>query len=638
MICRLPERARLLCRTWCVLLACCLTAGSAARGQDSGRPGQSQHLPVPGPPPGIDDRLVPVNWWNVIILVNANSPASIEVAKMYREFYPGIADDQVLYLGGLRDCASLSAGPQDEILTRAEFENLIAEPLRDYLWATGRIDSTYILLTTAGIPYRIEDTAAELADVIMPAGSNPYLTASARNRVNAASVEAELAVLWQIDPDPALAASSRMPINGRVVNPYQGYRSGIKRWAGLRDMLGRRVTFRWATMGWIPKSPLIEGLRNTTPPGFSAYSRRMSPADIYLVARLDGPRAAGEYPVFAVRRMLERSAAATNPAFKRFVGYNPQKSVVVVDHTPAPPAPAGLATTYIFNFPPQYDLLIQSIHPVPPGAEEYLDAWNEANHFVQTVRLLSESQPPEYARSLTTASSGLGAQVLWDDTAAMLSSAHLPQGSGIISLQTFGKNANDGCTATYLLTDGPGGGPLFRCAPGAVFTSLESFNYLTLFTSVATSQGKVAEFIAMGGTAAIGHSFEPEWSATIQGEFLIANLLRDDNRDGLGDLSFVEAAYSAIPYLSWSEVVLGDPLMRLRHGPGGLVRIEPSPGDVDGDGLVGFGDLSLVLAAFGNVLGDPLYYVPADQTQDGVVDGADLSLMLNCYGTVYPQP
>ena len=36
---------------------------------------------------------------------------------------------------------------------------------------------------------------------------------------------------------------------------------------------------------------------------------------------------------------------------------------------------------------------------------------------------------------------------------------------------------------------------------------------------------------------------------------------------GSADLSFVEPAYTAIPYLSWAEVVLGDPLMRLRLAP-----------------------------------------------------------------------
>jgi len=81
---------------------CCAVFVAAGRGQEANPdwPDRGQIWDIPKPPPGIDDRFVPVNWWNVVILVNADSPASIEVAKMYREFYPGIADEQVLYLDG----------------------------------------------------------------------------------------------------------------------------------------------------------------------------------------------------------------------------------------------------------------------------------------------------------------------------------------------------------------------------------------------------------------------------------------------------------------------------------------------------------------------------------------------------------
>ena len=51
-------------------------------------------------------------------------------------------------------------------------------------------------------------------------------------------------------------------------------------------------------------SPRIEGEFDSQ--GFSAVDRRMCPADIYLVARLDGPRPQGKYPIFAVRDMLEQ--------------------------------------------------------------------------------------------------------------------------------------------------------------------------------------------------------------------------------------------------------------------------------------------------------------------------------------------
>ena len=65
---------------------------------------------------------------HVLLLVNGDSPVSVHVAKMYRQYHPGIANEQVLVLSGLSDCASPSATAADEIITRQEFESLIAQP------------------------------------------------------------------------------------------------------------------------------------------------------------------------------------------------------------------------------------------------------------------------------------------------------------------------------------------------------------------------------------------------------------------------------------------------------------------------------------------------------------------------------
>ena len=50
--------------------------------------------------------------------------------------------------------------------------------------------------------------------------------------------------------------------------------------------------------------------------------------------------------------------------------------------------------------------------------------------------------------------------------------------------------------------------------------------------------------------------------------------------------------------------------------------------DLDGDGFVGPGDLSVVLASWGECRG-----YPADLSDDGVVDGSDLAAMLAAWGT-----
>jgi hypothetical protein len=352
---------------------------------------------------------------------------------------------------------------------------------------------------------------------------------------------------------------------------------------------------------------------------------------------LDGPRASGQYPVFSVRKMLERSAAVSNPRYRGFVGYASSKGVVVIDHTPMPPAGGNLAATNIYNFPPVVDHLDQPLFPTPPGAD-YPGApatWSQADHYARLYLWLTGLVAPTATTVQTATTFGFGGKVLWDYTAAWPSSAAFPAGAGAVALLTGGRNSNDGRPATYLTTGGPNGGPLVTCVPGAIFASVESFNAVTFFTSTSTSQAKIAEFIGIGGSGAIGHAFEPELGATVQGDFVVENLMRDDDHNGLGDLCWAEAAFSGVPYLSWSEVVIGDPLMRLRTGPGAIVSLDARPGDVDGDNTVSYNDMFVLLGSYGATIGQPAYYVPADLTQDGVVDGEDLTLVLTNYGVTY---
>jgi hypothetical protein len=565
---------------------------------------------------------------NVLLLVNHNSPTSRSIADLYRRFHPGIADEQVVYLNGLTDSASLQATPADEILTREQYNMYIAQPVRQHLVAHGLVNQVYCLITTAGLPYRIEDTNPNLDQVIYPAGSDANLTLNYRNEVDAASVESELALLWQTDP--GLSSGHRAPIQNRIVNPYQGYQSPISVWSSTRDLLNRRGTFTWSagdTIWLLKKEPRIEGEGDLYEYGcrFSALNRKMSPADIYLVARLDGPRDTGAYPVFAVEKMLWRAAAVGNTN----IGFNSLKSTTVIDF--APNANDTYSYSNILNFPPQYTFLNNAQNPVPPGAEEFEDSFNEGDHYIRTYRFLTESgiDPPLNQIERTYFQYGMGGQLLWDGTDAVMDRSRLSTGAGLFSLQTYGCNGNEGRSSNYLATGGPDGDPLFHCVPGAVFNSLESFNAVTMFTDAYTGQAKLADFIDIGGTAAVGHAFEPVRGAAIQGEFLTANLLRDDNGDGKGDLCLAEAAFSAMPYLSWSEVLIGDPLMRLQNGPGRILDTPDKPCDVNRDGIVNIKDLSEVKAAMGTVIGQPGYRPRADVNQDGQVNSEDLSVVAN---------
>lgn len=64
----------------------------------------------------------------------------------------------------------------------------------------------------------------------------------------------------------------------------------------------------------------------------------------------------------------------------------------------------------------------------------------------------------------------------------------------------------------------------------------------------------------------------------------------------------------------------------------------PCPADLDGDGLVGQGDLGLLLASFGKCPGDPGYHPGAGAIAPGdpCVTQADLGVLLAVYGTACP--
>jgi uncharacterized protein (TIGR03790 family) len=117
---------------------------------------------------------------------------------------------------------------------------------------------------------------------------------------------------------------------------------------------------------------------------------------------------------------------------------------------------------------------------------------------------------------------------------------------------------HSGFSMTYIL-DTLG----FNYLPGACFMSYESFNATTMRCSNPgdpaeghPSQGQIADFIRMGGTCAIGNVYEP-WTDGVGDERWVFHRYMET-----GD-RWIEAAYKGLCYVSWQEVVIGDPLCRV---------------------------------------------------------------------------
>lgn len=101
--------------------------------------------------------------------------------------------------------------------------------------------------------------------------------------------------------------------------------------------------------------------------------------------------------------------------------------------------------------------------------------------------------------------------------------------------------------------DGPFAVPGFRFPPGAIALHIHSFSAATLRDP---ARGWAGPLVARGVTATVGNVYEPYLMLTHRPDILVRALLRGDN--------LVDAAYYALPALSWQAVLIGDPLYRPR--------------------------------------------------------------------------
>jgi hypothetical protein len=508
----------------------------------------------------------------VLILVNAASSSSQNAASKYRQSHKGIPDQNVVSLTGLPDVTSSDT----EIITRQNFEACIAQPLRQYLVANNLVDSIWVIVTTPGMPYRIKDST--YADVVYPHGSNTNTVVNFTDRVDAASVESELAVLWQIDP--GLDPNHRAPVAGRIVNPYHGYISPMSAFCADRAMLSRRQSFRFLAPP-SDNSRVYEGQQFSSTRAMGG--RQFCVKDMYLVARLDGPKAASTPPDLFVSRLIEMAARVSDPNNPNFHGFDPAWSLVVIDDKTSGTVAdndkwysAGSAIG-LSALPQQY--LTAEAYPTPPNVASsgvYRDDYRYAFR-----SLVGNANLPDPNQGIVAALMGddmiLG-PVVYDPTDVLLSQA-LDPNYGVVALCTFGIHQAN-VSPDYLLTGGPDGGVLFRPVYGAIFNSHESFSATTFFADAniptLARQGKIWQWIQIQGSGALGHAFEPLSTGVADNDLLFFNYLRDADSDGVGDMTFVEAAYSAMPCLSWATVVVGDPLMRIHRnfnsGPGWYVQ------------------------------------------------------------------
>jgi len=93
--------------------------------------------------------------------------------------------------------------------------------------------------------------------------------------------------------------------------------------------------------------------------------------------------------------------------------------------------------------------------------------------------------------------------------------------------------------------------PGFRFPPGAIAVHIHSFSARTLRSA---TEGWCGPLVALGVTATVGNVFEPYLEFSHNPAMLLDALTFGDD--------LVDAAYYALPVLSWQSIVIGDPLYR----------------------------------------------------------------------------
>lgn len=99
--------------------------------------------------------------------------------------------------------------------------------------------------------------------------------------------------------------------------------------------------------------------------------------------------------------------------------------------------------------------------------------------------------------------------------------------------------------------DGPFALPGFRFPPGAIAIHIHSYSARTLRSDKI---GWTGPLVARGVTATVGNVFEPYLQLTHRPDLLLQALSQGKN--------FGDAAYYALPVLSWESIAIGDPLYR----------------------------------------------------------------------------
>ena len=428
----------------------------------------------------------------------------------------------------------------------AEFITRLRDPLRAHLAATGLTTKVRSIVLCKGIPHRIQDTDNAAVGDNPPVAEAEFLAGD----YNCASVDSELTLLWQNLNTGEAGGGGDSKSDGLILNPYARATLPIAAFTSANIAAAKTLTQVESPAGLI-----WSGASGVGP-------AQLTPGDMYLVCRLDGRS------VLDVRAMIDRAQNLT---------VNPDTAVFVLDESNSNALADAAETDELDNQgPPELRL---------------------GDDYEQTRDLLFADRRYLAANIRYNALGGnanflVGPRVEFDGLGLVVRGP-------VLLLATEGANHSIIQNTPPTPAMGSQYPRSFKYARGAVFNSIESANGRD-FGGLGPNfgQAQAADFIAAGGTFAVANVWEPfTWT--------IADNLPITRSFFLGGLSWAEAAYAALPALSFHQIVLGDP----------LARVMRTSEDINGDGTLNVDDLYAWQA------------MPRDLNHDGVANAVDRRIL-----------
>lgn len=457
---------------------------------------------------------------------------------------------RVLNLASISGAGLFPAAPDIDYPTYiTRFRN----PLRTYLTSNNLTTSIRCILLTKGIPHRLQDQGINPNLGDDPAAINVAFNNATFGNFTYASLDSELTLLWQFLEFDESGDNGDSRCDGMIASPFALQSLPAASFSSGAIAASKAWTAQPVSAG----GPSLNGFIWRGTPGTATSS--LNPGDIYLVCRLDGNTVAD------VRNIVTRAqnlVVNTNTA-----SFTIDRDGQTFDTT------SGLGPPFDTNVPP-------SVSATP----DYLNTYNAV---IADGRFLP-------ARIYYDSFGGIGSFIVGPNIS--FPGATYINPNPLIFLASYGAN-HSGVTGTTRTTYAQS----FNFAQGAVFNTMESYNgraYGGLGQLVSVPQQQSADFLAAGGTFAIGNVYEPLSLTTARNRQLVQGFL-------LSNLTWAEAAYNAIPALSWQQIVIGDP----------LARVQRTSDDINADGKVTIDDM---YAWYAN---------PADLNRSGTADDTDLRLL-----------